>query len=345
MILFNVIILLFALLLTANVWLVMRVMMPLQNLATRTKEISVGDLSALEKPCGGVIEIGKLNHAMASMASHVARTHHETQVYSHAVIDAQETERARLARELHDDTVQSIVATVQSLDIVAQLMRSNPEQALSFIQSTRQQGVEIIDNVRRLIADLRPPALDELGLVPALEMLHADNIELRIQTIGMVRRLPADIELALFRIAQEAVRNAGRHSNAKHIDVTIHYLSEQMLLDIEDDGNGFQLPEQITTFAQYRHYGVIGMIERAQHLNGSIKIDTKVGKGVTISVIIPLATSVQPSRSVIDPVCGAMIQPQQAYGTSDFEGETYYFCCPVCQGAFQKQPQAFLKKI
>ncbi len=332
------------LLLVTNIWLVYRVLNPLHRLASQTIDVAQGNLVAFNQPCGGIQEIGILSQTMASMAGHVRRAHQESAAYRYALIDGQEAERARLAHELHDDTVQSLIAIAQSINLATGWIEKDPARAVGMLNAARTQAVESVDSLRGLIANLRPPALEELGLVPALQMLaeNEQGVMLTVTTMGKERRVPEAHELTLFRSAQEAVRNAVRHGQAKHIVIEIHYQPNEIRLVTRDDGKGFNLPKRLDSLADGGHYGLLGMYERVQQLRGSVRISSQRGQGTQIDVLLPLDGRNQPNEAVHDPVCGAIIYPQQAFGSVMYENQRYYFCCPVCQGAFQSNPETYL---
>lgn len=330
-----------------NFWLVFRVLRPLRKLAIQTADLSRGNLTALQQPCGGIPEIGILRRTMASMAAHVRRSHDDGIAYRHALTNGQEAERARIAHELHDDTIQSLVAIAQSLDFALTWVEKDCVRAAAMLKTARQQAVETIEGLRRLIANLRPPALEELGLIPALQMLAESETgaEVKVRTTGIERRLQAGQELSLFRVAQEAIHNAQRHGHATQISVEVDYQRQRIRLTTCDNGVGFRPPQHFDQLARSGHYGLLGMEERIQHLNGTIQIVSAPESGTTLVVELPLDNLDQPTETVKDPVCGAWIQPQQAYGSVRYEGEKYYFCCPVCQGAFQQNPETCLGSL
>ncbi|MBC7869774.1 MAG: YHS domain-containing protein [Chitinophagaceae bacterium] len=330
-----------ALLVVSNLWVYWRVLLPLRKLAAQATALTGGDLTVFQSPCGGIGEIDQLRRAMAGMVGHIRRTQQQTSVYRDALTNGQEAERARIAHELHDDTTQALIAIAQSLDLAGQWIGTERPQAAEMLKGARIQAVEAVGNLRRLIADLRPPALEELGLVPALRMLNLPDIVIDVEVEGQQRRLDEHEELALFRVAQEAVRNSARHGLVHQIDMQVAYLKDRTRLVVTDDGKGFDLA-RMDTLAAEGHYGLLGIQERIQHLNGTVAVRTAPKQGTRIQVEIPLKTDFQPSDVVRDPVCSAIIQPQQAYGSTVYEGERYYFCCPVCQGAFQRDPQLYL---
>jgi len=327
-----------------NLWLVYRVLKPLHCLAIQVGDVSRGNLTALQQPYGGIPEIGILRHSMASMVGHVRRAQEEGTAYRHALTDGQEAERARIAHELHDDTVQVLVAIAQSIDLASTWLDTDPTRGAVMLKMARTQAVEAVEGLRRLIADLRPPALEELGLMPALQMLaeNEEGIAVTVKATGKERRLNETRELTLFRAAQEAIHNAQRHGQAQHSTVEVDYHPQEVCLTVTDNGAGFNLPEHLDCLAKDGHYGLLGMYERIHHLKGDIHISSKPGHGTELVVTLPLDTIDQPSEAVRDPVCGAIIQSQQAYDSVTYKGQRYYFCCPVCQGAFQSDPEMYL---
>lgn len=330
----------------STLWLLYRVLYPLRRLSAQTANLAKGDVTAFQDTCGGIPDIDILSHSLASMARHVGRAQQEGQLYRNALTNGQEAERARIGRELHDETVQSLIAIAQSIDFATTWIENEPERARSTLKLARTHAVETVDNVRRMIANLRPPALEELGLVPALKMLadDVDDLSVVIHVEGQERRLEEAHELTLFRSAQEAIRNAQRHSQATQITITVCYQPDEVTLTIADDGVGFLMPERLDVLAKDGHYGMVGIAERVQSLEGTFKINSAPKNGVQLRITLPLNASDQPTETVRDPVCTAVIKPQQAYGSVVYEGERYYFCCPVCQGAFQRQPDAYVAK-
>lgn len=333
-------------LLAGNLWYFLRVLHPLRRLARHAEQIAQGNLDSLEQDCGGIAEIGTLRRAMAGMAGHVRRSQEQSRAYTDQLTNGQEVERKRLAHELHDDTLQSLIVINQSMELATSWMRSDPERAGEMLQLARNQALGTVKNLRNLIGGLRPPALEELGLVAALELEAEKTSELAVTVIveGVQRRLDESSELALFRAAQEVLHNVRRHSRATQVEIAVRYQQNGVSLSIADDGCGFVPPAHWSDLAQRKHYGLIGLQERIQSLGGTVRIDSTVDTGTTVKVFLPAHESGQPDHLVRDPVCSALLEPQQAYGSTDYAGEAYYFCCPVCQGAFQKDPLLYLVK-
>ena len=178
----------------------------------------------------------------------------------------------------------------------------------------------------------------------AVEMEAAKGLDLQAQVsvAGIQRRLDEDQELALFRTAQEALVNARRHSHARQVRLRLDYQATGILLHIDDDGCGFQIPKHLGDLTSQRHYGLVGIQERMHALGGTFRVMSRNGSGTELEVFLPSQVSQQPDHVVLDPVCYAHIQPLQAYASLDYQNQTYYFCCPVCQGAFKRNPELYL---
>lgn len=327
-----------------NIWLVIRVLYPLQRLSKQAARLKAGDFEAFEHQIGGISEIEMLRCSLSGMVRHIRRNHEQRQGFIQNLTIAQEDERRRIAQELHDDTVQSFIAVAQGIDLASQWLENRPAKAVALLKTARQQVAETVTNLRNLIADLRPPALAELGLVPALQMWveNLPNIHLNTQTDGTIRRLDELSELTLFRCAQEAISNAQRHGHATEIFVQLTYEPMGVYLTVSDNGKGFDVLAQIAANASYGHYGVVGIQERVNRLNGTVTWQSSATHGTTLSLYLPAVEAPQPSNIVRDPVCHGLIEPHQAYYRLEYGGEAYYFCCPVCQGAFQNAPELYL---
>jgi PAS domain S-box-containing protein len=211
--------------------------------------------------------------------------------YLQQITRAQEEERKRIARELHDDTMQYLVVLARELDELAygSKLMSNEEKAK--LENLRQQTTGIMEGVRRLSHDLRPATLDRLGLLPALEWLATQvpsGINIEVKAYGIERRLPAEEELVLFRIAQEALSNVRRHSQATEAEVRVEFEDKKTRIAIRDNGKGFILPETMGDLVKAGRLGLAGMQERIQLLNGSLKIESEPGKGTTVTVEAPI---------------------------------------------------------
>ncbi|MBL7119227.1 MAG: PAS domain S-box protein [Dehalococcoidia bacterium] len=212
--------------------------------------------------------------------------------YLREVTKAQEEERKRIARELHDETIQALVVLSRQLDGLASSTKGLSEDKRRLSESLRQQTNNIMEGVRRLSQDLRPPSLDRLGLLPALEWLASNvtkysGITVEVKRHGAERRLPADAELVLFRIAQEAISNVWKHSQATSAEVIVEFDEGKTKLTVSDNGIGFDLPSSVGDLARDGKLGLAGMQERARLLGSSAKVESEPGKGTTVTVEAP----------------------------------------------------------
>jgi len=213
--------------------------------------------------------------------------------YLQEITRAQEEERRRIARELHDETAQDLVILLRQVDKLMSAADRLSPQGSALLEELRQKTSDILDGVHRFSQDLRPSVLDDLGLLPALEWLTSDltehfGIAVDMKVLGSVRRFPPEIELVLFRIAQEALRNVWKHSGASKARVTVEFGDGKAVLMVKDEGEGFELPERIDDLTVAGKLGLAGMQERAQLIGGSLGLQSKPGKGTTVTLEVPV---------------------------------------------------------
>jgi signal transduction histidine kinase len=207
------------------------------------------------------------------------------------VVSAQEAERQRIARELHDETGQSLTAIGLGLRGAATSLRQDMDKTAHNLRQLEGMAVQSLDELRRLIADLRPSHLDDLGLGPALrwygnEIQERTSLKVRVVAPGgSNRQIPQTISMALFRIAQEAITNVVKHANANNIFVNVGQNNGDLLLEIIDDGIGFNV--EAISLENKETWGLLGMQERATLLGGQFSIISNKGKGTQISITIP----------------------------------------------------------
>ncbi len=279
---------------------------PLQRLARAADRVGWGDLSAIAEPVGGVEEIESLHQALQDMTGRIQSYQEGMRDYLAAVTDAQEGERARLARELHDETVQELVALGQRLEMARKaLARGEKDRAQEVLDEARRMATTTMEGVRRFSRDLRPLYLEDLGFVPAVQMLgkeagQASGIPVDVRVEGEPERLTSSQELSLYRIAQEALRNAVQHAHAKHIWLTLRF-NEGISLSVSDDGVGFRLPERPDELTHEGHFGLLGMRERAQLAGGNLHISSQSGEGTTVTVMIPETPEADSDRGPVIP--------------------------------------------
>jgi signal transduction histidine kinase len=228
-----------------------------------------------------------------------ARLYENLRFYLHEITRAQENERKRIARELHDETIQVLIALSRRLELLTTMSDQLPAPALQPLKSSQELIGNTLREMRRFIQDLRPPSLDHLGLVAALEGLVSDldqnGIKAELAVIGLERRLvPEDTELMLFRIAQEALSNVRRHSGASKVNLQAEFSSDQLRMQITDNGCGFNAPERMSDLVSSGRLGLIGMHERARTLGGVLTIRSKPDHGTTVMVEVGLGERIHP---------------------------------------------------
>jgi signal transduction histidine kinase len=274
----------------AALWFAARqIIRPLQELENRSARLAWGDFQAIEEPVGGISEIRRLQAGLVHMAHKVEASQQSLHHYIGAITAAQEDERRRLARELHDDTIQALIALKQRVGLAEMGLpaASDWRASLDEITSLTDQTIE---NLRRLTRALRPIYLEDLGLVTALEMLaretgQAAGIPVAFQCQGEQRRLEPGVELALYRIAQESLSNVARHARASRAALEMLFTDQAVTLEIRDDGQGFITPASPAEFAPSGHYGLLGMHERAELVGARLELDSSPGKGTRLKII------------------------------------------------------------
>ena len=206
------------------------------------------------------------------------------------VIRAQEEERRRVAREIHDGPAQTLANIVLRLEIAEKLLQYDPTRVKAELIDLKNLVRSNLQDIRRIIFDLRPMALDDLGIVPAISKYLANFQE----TYGIIcefliegreiRLLPA-LEVALFRLVQEGMTNVAKHAHSTNVDISLIYQEEWTIARIRDYGKGFEVNFALTTPGE--HFGLIGMRERVEMFSGHFSIESILGKGTTIELSIP----------------------------------------------------------
>ncbi|MHB9095216.1 MAG: sensor histidine kinase, partial [Eubacteriales bacterium] len=209
------------------------------------------------------------------------------------IIRAQEEERKRVAREIHDGPAQSLANVVLRMEFCEKLMDVNPEKVRDELKDLKRIVRNNLQDVRKIIFDLRPMALDDLGVVPALKRYIEDfreknDIYIEMIFHGRETRLEPVLEIALFRLIQEALNNVVKHARASNVKVAVEIKTEWVTAVVEDDGTGFVL-ERVLNSSLGTKFGLISMKERTDLLGGELYIDTHPGKGTKITFRIPVA--------------------------------------------------------
>lgn len=210
------------------------------------------------------------------------------------VITAQEEERKRIARELHDETNQSLAALAVGLKAASALVKRDVERAERTLEDLKDSAVIIMRELHNIVYDLRPTLLDDIGLIPALRWcaetrLESQGIEVSMEVTGVSSRLPPEVETILFRIGQEAISNIAKYAEAGHVHLCLRGAEDHVLLRVSDDGCGFDVDGVLREKEGKRSLGLIGMMERAGLLGGKVEIESNIGAGTIISAQVPIS--------------------------------------------------------
>ncbi|WP_280769582.1 sensor histidine kinase [Salipaludibacillus daqingensis] len=229
---------------------------------------------------------GDLQHV-----SELVQDAQEMQKFGLKIIHAQEEERKKLSREIHDGPAQTMANVMLRTELVEKVLdQQGVEKARLEIRDLRKIVKDSLSEVRRIIYDLRPMTLDDIGLVPTLAkyIKNAEEhtgISITFKNIGRERRFPQNMEVAIFRFVQEAIQNAYKHAEPTSIQIKLELTAERVTAVIKDDGKGFDVLDK-----KEGSFGLVGMKERINMLDGKLSIDSKPGKGTLIMVQIPITS-------------------------------------------------------
>ena len=271
---------------------------PLTELGKVMKRVRAGE-SSLRAPLTGVdSQADQLAEAFNMVLEALDEA---SRLRASQIIQAQEQERQRIARELHDETSQVLTSLLISLTLLEESVET--QEARERIADTRALAHSTLRAIRNLSIDLRPSALDDLGLLPALrwyvkEYQKKCSIDVEFHASGFKERLPAEMETALYRIVQECLTNTAKHANANRVTITLKEETARVYARITDDGEGFDYEALLKTPGQERGLGLAGMHERAVLLDGTLNIHSTSERGTIIEVSIPLpsVSTLQPQR-------------------------------------------------
>jgi PAS domain S-box-containing protein len=231
-----------------------------------------------------------LAELVAERTREVQAAHDRIQQLAQQVITAQEEERRRVARELHDETGQVLIGIKLNLQVLARKIPPELPELRAEADHLRQRVNEATERLHALSRGLRPPMLDELGLEPALRRLAADferntGLLVHVESGGPEARLPQAVETVCYRIAQEALTNVARHAQASLARIVLTQHAQQLSLSIQDDGQGF---DPATLHARRDGMGLLGMKERATMLGGLMEIVSAPGQGTRLTIVVPI---------------------------------------------------------
>lgn len=270
---------------------------PIQNLVIQTRQVTAGDYDA-QVMLSRIKEIRELGMAFNEMVGQIRKYRAGVRQYVADITQSQEEERKRIARELHDDTVQSLIAIGQRIELIKGTL-DDPIEARTRLNELRTMVTGAIASVRQFSRDLRPLALEDLGLVAAMQYLvnqlaQSEGIDVDFTVEGTPDGLPADMEVAIYRILQEALNNVKKHAHATEVTVLAQFTNKQIALTVEDNGRGFTVPASITDFATSGSFGVMGLQERAQLFGGNIEVESQPDEGTLVRLVMPRKSDLAP---------------------------------------------------
>ena len=263
-----------------------RIVTPLQKLEKQAAGLAEGDFEAIRQQVGGIEEIRNLQFELIDMADKLKAAQQSLRSYIGAITAGVENERRSLARELHDDTIQALIALNQRLQLISINFPEVQKSSLSELQTLVQQAMT---NLRRMIRGLRPIYLEDLGVVASLEMLVQEmgqtaTIPIAYKVRGQERDMDAQKAMSVYRIVQESLNNVIRHAEAKHAWVELEFTDSEVFVQIRDDGKGFVVPANPAEFPEKGHFGLLGLQERAEIINAELEILSTPGRGTIITL-------------------------------------------------------------
>lgn len=287
--------------LLTNFFVVRTALHPLSSLEAVVQEVQRGNLHARAE-LGAVSDpsfdrlANTMNAMLDRLDSYTAAIEAEktrSQLLAAEVIKAQEAERQRVARELHDETSQALATLIISLEMIEAQVGPEQKSLASGLAEIKSLTSRMLESIRQLAYDLRPTMLDDLGLVPAVRWCmknHLEKIGIKVQldSVGLGQRLDPELETAVYRIVQESITNIAKHAKARHVKILLRADDSAVTAVIEDDGVGFDVDRVLNASARERGLGLFGMQERALVLEGKLDCHSIPGVGTRISAVFPL---------------------------------------------------------
>lgn len=208
------------------------------------------------------------------------------------IIKAQEEERKRVAREIHDGPAQAMSNIVLRTEVCQKLIDVDPSRLRGELQELKDLVKGTLQDVRKIIFDLRPMTLDDLGLIPTLKRYLADfkdknNLTVEFKCFGQERRFRPTLEVAIFRLIQESLNNIRKHAEASKVDVKLEVTLQTVVIRIKDNGKGFDVDDILAT-RNGNSFGLLGMYERVDLINGQIEFFSKPGQGTEVVIKVPV---------------------------------------------------------
>ena len=254
--------------------------------ARQTRLLAIALAAGLVLSLASILYLLRLGEEAQQRYQELARSRGELEELSAQLVDAQETERRSISRELHDEVGQSLGALLVEIGRLAASVPSDNTQIKDHVDKIKSVAETTFQTVRNIALLLRPSMLDDLGLIAALEwqgreVSRRSEMEVEVQSEDVSEKIPDEYRICIYRLVQEALNNAARHSSAKNARVTVGQTANKMLVCVFDDGRGFD-PQRV------RGLGILGMEERVRRLGGILTIDSKPGRGTALKAEFPL---------------------------------------------------------
>ncbi|MFA5788145.1 MAG: ATP-binding protein, partial [Actinomycetota bacterium] len=269
-----------------------QVVQPLRQLGQEAALLAEDRPPGSTRPVGGIAEIRDLQRTLNGMAQRIQAARAALRRYIAQITRAQEDERRRIARDLHDETIQELIALDQRIQMLGLDLQARGAPEAERAEGIHHAATDIVAGIRRLTRALRPIYLEDLGLLPALRMQASSaqetmGVPVTLQRTGTERRLDPANELAVYRIVQEALSNVARHARATQVRIEIEYPTDALICRVIDDGVGFIASAQNGDAADQGHFGMIGMRERADLAGATLEIVSSPGAGTTVEILVP----------------------------------------------------------
>jgi two-component system sensor histidine kinase UhpB len=277
----------------AIIWTAMR---PLRQLQVMIENVRTGQPTLIESTLiQSDPEIRQLVDAINATLDRLQKRTLQLRALSERAINANEEERKRIARGLHDDTAQALSALIVKLERASASLPSDIPALHEDLRDAHLLATRALEDLRKIVFDLRPSMLDDLGLIPAISWyarsnLEPSGIEVHFEVADENIRLPPHKETLLFRIAQEAVNNILKHAHAGSATIRLEKKEKQIDLYVEDDGKGFDVDETVGEAVRKKRLGLIGIKERASLVGGEVLISSAPNSGTRLYVSVPLLT-------------------------------------------------------
>ncbi|MGO8789495.1 MAG: sensor histidine kinase [Terriglobia bacterium] len=254
--------------------------------ARQTKLLAIALTTGLVLSVVSILYLLRLGEEAQRRYQELACSRAELEALSAQLVDAQETERRSISRELHDEVGQSLGALLVEVGRLAASTPPDNTQIKDHVDKIKSVAETTVETVRNIALLLRPSMLDDLGLIAALEwqgreVSRRSEMEVEVQSAEVSEKVPDEYKICIYRIVQEALNNAARHSSAKNARVTVEQTADKILVSVFDDGRGFD-PRRV------RGLGILGMEERVRRLGGFFTIDSKPGSGTALKAEFPL---------------------------------------------------------